>query len=339
MVIPEEFIVQKFYQHAGYPKYVKSTNTYMGGCPVCREGSSWGRKSRCYYIPKDTKICCHNCGWYGKPVNWVMEVEKITYDELMHQIDQCDYSYGINIQETKPTREVDELPQDSINLFDKTQLSYYANEPIVRTAAETIVKRKLNTAINKPRALYVSTNDYVHKNRLIIPFYNKNKKCVFYQTRTLLQTDHDRPKYLSKQNSEKTLFNYDNVHASAEHVFITEGPIDSFFIKNSVAVAGIQERSKQTFTPAQKDQLDKLFLVQSVWVLDSQWADTASLLKTKTLLQDGHCVFIWPRDVGKRFKDVNDMCVYFNVNQITEKFILDNTYCGLKGLVKLKQIK
>ena len=58
MIIPEEYIIQKFYQHAGYPKFVKSTNTYMGGCPICREGKSWGRKSRLYYISKDNVICC-----------------------------------------------------------------------------------------------------------------------------------------------------------------------------------------------------------------------------------------------------------------------------------------
>lgn len=340
MIVPEEFVVQKFYQHAGYPKYVKSTNTYTGGCPICREGNSWGRKSRSYYIPKDGVICCHNCGWYGKPVNWIVEVEKCSFDELMQQIDQCEFSYGLNLEsEQKKAPETTDLPRDSINLFDKTQLSYYSNESIVRLAAETIVSRKLNTAVNRPRSMFVSLTDPVHKNRLIIPFYDKNKKCVFYQTRTLLKTDQDRPKYLSKQNSEKTLFNYDNVTASSDHVFITEGPIDSFFIKNSVAVAGIQEKSKQTFTPAQKAQLDKLFLVQPVWVLDSQWLDRASLMKTKTLLHEGHCVFLWPKDVGQKFKDVNDMCVYFGVDQITEKFILDNTYCGLKGIVKLKQFK
>jgi hypothetical protein len=340
MIVPEEFVVQKFYQHAGYPKYVKSTNTYTGGCPVCREGSSWGRKSRCYYIPKDTKICCHNCGWYSKPIDWILEVEKCSYSELAQQVDECDYSYGMNIDTKTVVRPpTNDLPQDSINLFDKSQLKYYSNQDVVIQSAQLIVNRRLNTAINRPRSLYVSLSDPVHKNRLIIPFYDKGSVCSFYQTRTILKTDQDRPKYLSKQNSEKTLFNYDNVHASTENVFITEGPIDSFFIKNSVAVAGIQEKSKQTFTPAQRKQMDKLFLVQPVWVLDSQWLDNASLMKTKTLLHQGHCVFLWPKDIGQRFKDINDLCLYFNINQVTEKFLLDNTYCGLKGIVKLKQFR
>lgn len=337
MVIPEEFVIQKFYQHAGYPKYVKTTNTYMGGCPICREGKSWGRKSRLYYIPNDEIICCHNCGWYSGPVNWILEVEQITYKELISQIEHCEYEYGVP-KETVQKIQTTDLPRDSINLFDKTQLSFYRNDETVRKAVEMIVDRRLNRAINRPKALYTSLTDNTHKNRLIIPFYNHKNECVFYQSRKMFDGD-DKPKYLSKVNSEKTLFNYNNIRSSSDNVFITEGPIDSFFIQDSVAVAGIQERSKQSLTPEQTKQLERLFLMQTVWVLDSQWQDKTSLMKSETLLKNKQCVFIWPKDVGCQFKDINEMCVYFKINKISTQYILDNTYCGLKGLVKLKQIR
>ena len=337
MTIPEEYVIQKFYQFAGYPKYVKSTNTYMGGCPICREGKSWGRKSRLYYIPKDGKICCHNCGWYGSPVNWVMEVEQISYKEVLQQIEECDYEYGIPDDTPKYHPPSTDLPRDSINLFDKSQVTYYMSDRMVKTAITSVVNRKLNTATNRPKALYISLTDNTHKNRLTIPFYDHKNECIFYQSRQLISDG--TPKYLSKINSEKSLFNYNNVSASTDHVFITEGPIDSFFIKNSVAVAGIQEKSKQSLTTLQSQQLERLFLMQPVWVLDSQWQDDTSRIKTEILLKNKQCVFMWPKDIGQRFKDINEMCVYFDIDCITEQFILDNTFCGLKGIVKLKQIK
>lgn len=335
---PEEYIVQKFYQLAGYPKFVKSTNTYMGGCPICREGKSWGRKSRLYYIPKDGVICCHNCGWYGGTIKWIMEAASMNYNEVMDEISRGDFNYGIP---KEPTRDmvVTDLPKDSINLFDKTQLSYYINEEIVKKAASMLVDRRLNTAVNRPKSIYISLLDYVHKNRLVIPFNDRNGKCIFYQTRTIVETSPPRPKYLSKMNSDKTLFNYDNLKTSSDHIFITEGPIDSFFIKNSVAVAGIQQKSKESLTLAQKSQLDKMWLTTKVWVLDSQYSDHTSRIKSEKLLEQGECVFIWPESLGKRFKDVNEVCVNFSIDEITNKFILDNTYCGLRGLVKIKQIK
>ena len=256
----------------------------------------------------------------------------------MDEISNGRYEYGIPVEE-KPVVQTPDLPKDSVNLFDKTQVTYYKDNHIVKKAITTIVDRRLNTAINRPKALYISLSDFVHKNRLILPFYDHRGQCMFYQTRTILKRDENKPKYLSKMNSDKTLFNYDNISSTTDNIFITEGPIDSFFIKNSVAVAGIQERSKESLTTIQKDQLNRLFLMQSVWVLDSQWLDRASLLKTEKLLKTGACCFLWPEDIGRRFKDINDLCVHFDINSISSSYILNNTYCGVKGLVRLKQIK
>lgn len=337
MIIPEEYVVQKFYQHAGYPKYVKSTNTYNGGCPVCREGKSWGRKSRCYYIPKDSAICCHNCGWFSSPLDWVIEVEKASFEQIAREIRERDYEYGIPKQQDTIVRKTEDLPNDSINIMDSQQLSYYQTSEVVKRAASVLVNRRLNTAVNRPLNMYVSLEDYTHKNRLIIPFYNRRNQCTFYQSRSLYNDG--KPKYLSKTGSDKSLFNFNNVGSGADNVFITEGPIDSFFIKDSVAVAGIQERSRQSFTKTQQEQIDQLFLKQTVWVLDSQWLDQASYLKSSNLLKSNQCVFIWPREIGKRFKDINELCVHFELNEISTQYLLDNTYCGLKGLVKLKGVR
>jgi len=62
-------------------------------------------------------------------------------------------------------------------------------------------------------------------------------------------------------------------------------------------------------------------------------------MKSTALLKANQCVFVWPRDTGRRFKDINDMCIYFKLNEISNQYLLDNTYCGLKGLVKMKGIK
>jgi len=266
-----------------------------------------------------------------------MEVEQVSYKEVMRQVEECDYEYGIPDDTPVYQPPASDLPRDSINLFDKTQVTYYMSDEMVKKAIATIVNRRLNTAENRPKSLYVSLTDHTHKNRLIIPFYDHKSDCIFYQSRQLISDG--TPKYLSKINSEKSLFNYNNVSSSADHVFITEGPIDSFFIKNSVAVAGIQERSKQSLTSLQSQQLDRLFLMQPIWVLDSQWQDETSRLKTEILLKNKQCVFMWPKELGQKFKDINDVCIYFKIDSISEQFILDNTFCGLKGIVKLKQIR
>jgi hypothetical protein len=343
VVLPQEYIVQKFYQYAGYPKYKKSSNTYEAGCPICREGTSWLKKRRCYYLVEDSIICCHNCGWFSKPLKWIQEVAGQTYDEIIKEARTYDILPEDISHEDIPLqlqKVNDKLPLDCINLFDTNQTEYHKNNPIVQKALELIKKRKLDTAINRPSSLWLSLTDKIHKNRLIIPFYNEKEDIVFYQSRTIINQPNDRlPKYLSKINGEKALFNLDKINPELDYIFIFEGPIDAFFVKNGTAVAGIQENSNNTFSSLQQLQINIFKLTKTIWVLDSQWLDSASRIKTKRLIDQGETVFIWPEKVGTRYKDFNDACIAAGINEISSKFILDNSYSGLKAKLLMSEIK
>ena len=343
MILPQEYIVQKFYQYAGYPKYKKISNTYEAGCAICREGSSWLKKRRCYYLVDDNIICCHNCGWFGKPLRWIQEVSNQTYEEIIKEVKTYDIlptDISTDKPEIKTIKIVHKLPLDCINLFDPYQIDYHKNNIVVQKAIEVIKKRKLDTAINKPKSLWLSLTDKVHKNRLIIPFYDERDEIIFYQSRTLIeQASVKLPKYLSKINGEKSLFNLNNIDPGLEYIFIFEGPIDAFFVKNGTAVAGIQENSNNMFSSLQLAQINNFKLAKIVWVLDSQWLDKASRIKTKRLIDIGETVFIWPEKVGKKYKDFNDACIDTNINEISPKFIIDHSYTGLKAKLLMSEIK
>jgi hypothetical protein len=85
----------------------------------------------------------------------------------------------------------------------------------------------------------------------------------------------------------------------------------------------------------QTEQIRKLPLHNKVWVLDSQQLDTTSRIKSIKLAEQGHNVFVWPEEYGNRFKDFNDMAVGLGVNEIPYKFVLANSYTGLKVRVML----
>lgn len=344
MLLPQEYIIQKFYQHAGYPKYKKSTNTYEAGCPICREGASWLKKSRCYYIVDQGIICCHNCGWYGKPLKWIQEVSNQTYEEVIREAKTFDVlPTDVLQEENKPgdiPKIIHKLPLDCINLFDSNQTYYHKDNPIIQKALELIKKRRLDTAVNRPNTLWLSLTDNIHKNRLIIPFYNETGDIVFYQSRTIIKQTNDKlPKYLSKINGEKSLFNLDKISSDNENIFIFEGPIDAFFVKNSTAVAGIQENSNNMFSTLQHTQINGFKTHNRIWVLDSQWLDKASKTKTKRLIDAGETVFVWPEKIGTLYKDFNDACIATNIDEISSKFILDNSYSGLKAKLLMSEIK
>ena len=39
-ILPENYIIQKFYEYAGYVQYFNHNNTYNACCPICHEGKS-----------------------------------------------------------------------------------------------------------------------------------------------------------------------------------------------------------------------------------------------------------------------------------------------------------
>jgi hypothetical protein len=342
VILPEEYIVQKFYSYNGGVKYLKHQRVYQGSCFICKEGASWLKKKRCYYIVKDDAICCHNCGWYSKPFKWIQEVTGLTYDEIKNEIK----SYEIIPTNLTKDREhkkpvvVEKLPHDSINLLDKNQLLFYKDNHPIRQILRLMQSRRLITAVNRPKALYTSLTDRVHAHRLIIPFYSDHGEVIFYQSRGVMDIHlKTYPKYLGKVGGEKSLFNIDKVDPSSEFIFIFEGPINAFFCKNGIAVAGIQERSYNTFTSVQSDQIQKFPLHRKIWILDSQWKDNASCLKTQKLIEIGEEVFIWPEKEGKLYKDFNDIAIDRKIDQIDVPFILFNTYSGLQASLQLANIR
>ena len=338
MTLPETYIIQKFYQFAGYPRYKKVANVYEAGCPICREGNSWGRKRRAYYIPQENVICCHNCGWYSNPIKWIMETGSLSYKDVVKEVSSEDHQFQ-DVDTFTPTVNIEydipKLPHDSINLYDGIQVEYYKDNPVILSAMQYIKSRRLRFAVNSPSALYISLTDKIHKNRLCIPFQDASGDIVHYQTRTILDnTLDDVPKYLSKLGSDKTVYGVNNVSDIFPAIYIFEGPIDSFFVENGVAIAGIQENSETSLTSAQEEMLGKFYYLKKIWVLDNQRNDPASMKKTRKLITQNEEVFIWPRNLSQ-FKDFNEMCVKYGLDEISNTFIDKNTYKGRAAQLQL----
>lgn len=332
MLLPltENYISSKFYQHCGHPSYNRSQKTYQGSCPICREGKSWLKKRRCFYIVDQSIVYCHNCGWSSKPYNWIQRVTGLSYKEIKEEIESSNYDvvfndFQKNIQSKK---DAPALPVDSINLEDKNQIDFYNTNKHVTACIQLVRERRLDTAVNRPQSFFTTLMDKVHLNRLILPFYD-DSKVVFYQSREVIG-DKTRPKYLSKMGGEKSLFGIDNVIEKIEYLFLTEGPIDAMFIQNGIGVAGINESKEISFTGMQAKQLKRVSLYKRVWVLDNQKIDSTSKTKTKHLLNLGESVFIWPEQL-QNYKDINEVMIDKKINSFDIDFIVENTFKDLKG--------
>lgn len=317
MELSENYILNALFTYAGTPSYNKYDGVYNCGCPICREGKSWGRKKRLYFYPKTKSLYCFNCSKSWSAINWISEVSGLSFSEIITE-SKNSFSRELKIDDFSfNQKDIPTLPTDSINLFDESQKKFYSNNETFKKCLDYIKYRRLDVAINRPKSLFISFTDKFHKNRLILPFYNQSGKILYYQTRAL---NGEMPKYLSKFGSEKTIFGLDKVDPDFEYLFIFEGPIDSMFIKNGIAIAGL------SYTDAQKKQLSKFPFHKKIWIIDNikTTKDKETKDKVLTLLNDSQKVFKWTND----YKDLNEWCVSEKLYEINPEIILNNLYAG-----------
>ena len=129
--------------------------------------------------------------------------------------------------------------------------------------------------------------------RMVIPFFDTEGKLIAAQGRALgkhelryitVKVSEDSPKIygLDRWNPETT-------------TYIVEGPIDSMFLPNCLAVAG---------GDLQSIKLDK---EQCVLIFDNESRNEHTVKKLMKAIDDGWSVVIWSKE--KKFKDINDLII------------------------------
>jgi DNA primase len=315
--LPETYVLNKFMSYAIEPEFKKHTGQYNAACPICKEGKSFGKKKRLWYYPSSNTFHCFNCNQTWSALNWIKKTTGMSFEEIQIELSTNDISLDVFKTELGTSsfkrKELPDLPYDSINVFDIIQQQYYQKSRDFQNALLYAKNRRLDTAINKSPNLFISLTDNIHANRLCIPFYDRNKKVVFYQTRALDRTE---PRYLGKAGYDKTVFGIDRVEADIPYIFLFEGPIDSMFVKNGVGVAGI------SLTKTQSIQLAEFPFHKRIWVLDNPQHDDTAKNKVKDLLSKGESVFNW--NIGCGYKDFNEWAVFEDLDEIPYQGIIDN---------------
>ena len=153
--------------------------------------------------------------------------------------------------------------------------------------------------------------------RLVLPFLDENGDLFGLQGRAL---DSDSLRYITVMfNKDRPkVFGLDRVDMTKDYV-VVEGPIDSLFVDNCIAMAGSDGSCMNH---------------NGILCLDNEPRSKVIIEKMKKNLNEGYRVVIWPENIKE--KDINDMYLAgYDVNTV----IRENIYKGLDGLIKLGQWK
>ena len=112
------------------------------------------------------------------------------------------------------------------------------------------------------------------------------------------------------------IYGLDNVRRDAP-VFVTEGPFDSTFIRNAIAMCGADA------------DVDRWGISDPVWIYDNEPRNREILSRIERTINSGAKVVIWPDNIDD--KDINDMVMSgLNVQSVIES----NIYSGLEAKLK-----
>jgi len=165
------------------------------------------------------------------------------------------------------------------------------------------------------------TFDKVEKDepRIIIPLVNKGEIFGF-QGRSL--NKNSKVKYITiiLNDTHPKIYNLDKPDYD-KTVYVVEGPFDSMFLDNSIAMVGAD--------------IDKMFFVSNfgtdfVMVYDNEKRNKQIVDRMEKAIQMRFPIVIWPNDLKE--KDINDM-ILSGID--APKIIKENTYMGLEAKAKL----
>jgi transcription elongation factor Elf1 len=301
-------------------KRVKS-NLYNFRCPVCGDSKKNKSKTRGYLygMKADVNFKCHNCGASMTLSGFLKHLDPVLHKQyVFERFKQGTTGRATVVEEPKFKFETPKfktkirLPKASENpssdgyltarKLDSTQF-YYAEgfKKFVNTLKQTFEDTKYD------------------EERIIIPLYYE-KNLIGLQGRSLGPS---KVKYITVMLNDDApkIYGLDNIRKDAP-VYITEGPFDSTFIRNSIAMCGADAN------------VDRWGISNPVWIYDNEPRNIEIVRRIGNTIDSGDSVVIWPNSIDD--KDINDMVMSgLDVQSVIES----NTYSGLEAKLKFNTWK
>ena len=308
-------------------KQVKN-NLYNFRCPYCGDSQRYKNKARgyIYQSKNDHNYKCHNCGVSRSFTNFLKDMDNVLYDQYVMER----YRNGLTGKNSntpepkfdfkKPTFSKKSFDLPSIKELDEDHPSkiYLKNRKIPeKYFSELYYCENFKEWTNSQKQTFTSIEN--DEPRIIIPLINKGEIFGF-QGRSLKKNS--KVKYITiiLNDSHPKIYGLDNVDWD-KTVYIVEGPFDSMFIENSIAMVG--------------SDIDHMFLISNydvdfVVVYDNEKRNKQIVDKMNNAIELKLPIVIWPSEIQQ--KDINDM-VLSGLN--VESMLKSNTYQGLEAKAKL----
>ena len=296
-------------------------NLYNFRCPICGDSQRNKNKTRgyIYQVKNNTNFKCHNCGASMSFNNFVKTIDPTLHKQYTLEKFKEGHT-GRNFVVNEPVF-VSKKP-----VFKSKIVLPLCSE--VESGRTYLQKRRVD-----PRKFYYAENfkefcntykevfaDTTHDEpRIIIPLY-QDKKLIGFQGRSLGPS---LTKYITVMLDEEApkIYGLDTINKKLP-VYVVEGPFDSTFVSNSVALCGSD------------GDLGYLKGSNTILVYDNEPRNREIVNRIGKCIDRGETVVIWPNGIVE--KDINDMVL---AGHAVMSMLKLNTYSGLQAKIKFNNWK
>jgi transcription elongation factor Elf1 len=306
----------------------KGDNLWNFRCPYCGDSKKSRTKARGFVFRKknDLFFKCHNCGVGASLGNMIKTLDSRTYkDYIMER-----YKKGVETHSSPQ-------PEFHFNapVFRKKGilkgLKSIQDLPKEHPARRIVEKRRLPpeslSDLYLCESFFKFTNSIIPKKfpsldgdhpRLLIPFRDENGEVFAYQGRAF---GNEQPKYITiKIDADRDkIFGLDKVDRS-KPIYVVEGPLDSLFLDNCIAVAGAD------FSNMEGDL---------TVIYDNEPRNKEINKQIEKTINQGKSVCMWPDNM--KCKDINDMIIDGYSKEQIQEIITNNTFSGVAAKLRFAE--
>ena len=242
---------------------------------------------------------CFKSDTSGTLVNLVMRIDKCSYDVALQKLNGEHVDINKELEFFDEDEEIQPLEiKDTVIKFPEfcTKI-IFSNYYWKQHASKYLLARKI-----PPDDFYICT-DGRYKNRILIPYFNKNNELVYWNTRAI---GNSRLRYMGPEKSigvgKEDVIYFPRIPQDDDFVYVTEGEFDAY----SLYLCGLDAAAAGGKSISDKQAI-KLNKYRIVLALDTDEAGKEALPKmlNKLKIYNGNEVlFIRP---AEGYKDWNKM--------------------------------
>ena len=310
----------------------KSRGLYNFRCPYCGDSSKYKNKARgfLYPIKNDYNFKCHNCGSSKSLTNFLKDQDTIIHKQYIMERYK-NGSVGIRSNTPMPkfdlpkpvfTKDKYKIDLESILSLNKEHPARKYLEQNRQISSKTLENMYYCIKFKEWTNALKHTFDDVNNDepRIIIPL-RYNGTLVGYQGRSLLSKSKIKYITIMLEEDAPKIYGLDDID-TAKTVYVTEGPFDSTFINNSIAMCGAD------------GDVSKWGITNPIWIYDNEPRNRQIVARISETIDRGDRVVIFPKNIME--KDINDMVLS---GHNVQRMVQSNVYQGLEAKLKLQAWK